>query len=107
MGAAGHKAGAYISSWSTWAKEQRKGWGKSRENLSIKVNDSSAAGEKTGGPASRYEYDEESLSEQQSETLGNMEKEKERQRPKAMSPRKSKRGSKESIGGDGIGRLDA
>ena len=32
--AAGQKAGAYISSWGTWASERRKGWTKGSPNAS-------------------------------------------------------------------------
>jgi len=43
----------------------------------------------------------------ESEVARQAEKDTNKQRPKVVSPRKSKRGSKESVGGDGIGRLDA
>ncbi|MCJ1478055.1 late secretory pathway protein avl9 [Lambiella insularis] len=110
VGAAGQKAGAYISSWGAWAKEQRKGWGKSRENLSIRVEEGGsprASAEKSSGPGGRYEYEEGSPSEKKDAPPKEPVVEKDRQRPKVASPRKSKRGSRESIGGDGIGRLDA
>ncbi|MCJ1417830.1 late secretory pathway protein avl9 [Xylographa parallela] len=94
VGAAGQKAGAYISSWGTWAKEQRKGWGRSRENLSIRADEGERPGKITGA-------------ETESEVARSAEKETAKQRPKVASPRKSKRGSRESVGGDGIGRLDA
>ncbi|MCJ1320631.1 late secretory pathway protein avl9 [Xylographa vitiligo] len=94
VGAAGQKAGAYISSWGTWAKEQRKGWGRSRENLSIRADEGERP-EKLAGV------------ETESEAARQAEKETAKPRPKVVSPRKSKRGSRESVGGDGIGRLDA
>ncbi|MCJ1383006.1 late secretory pathway protein avl9 [Xylographa soralifera] len=94
VGAAGQKAGAYISSWGTWAKEQRKGWGRSRENLSIRADEGERPGKITSA-------------ETEGEAARQAEKETVKPRPKVASPRKSKRGSRESVGGDGIGRLDA
>ena len=48
VSAAGQKAGAYISSWGTWASERRKGWG-------AKGGGSSSSGESGGGGAEKPE----------------------------------------------------
>ena len=80
VSAAGQKAGAYISSWGTWASEKRKGWG---TKGSSSGNGEGSSGGSGGGGVEKVEGLE-----------------------GRMSPRR-KRGSREERGGDGIGRLDA
>ncbi|KAG6999562.1 mitogen-activated protein kinase HOG1 [Physcia stellaris] len=78
VAAAGQKAGAYLSSWGSWAAEKKKGWGRMGSSNDLR-----------GAAAGREK-----------------EKEKEAERcwDAGSSPTK---GRKEAIGGDGIGRLDA
>lgn len=86
VAAAGQKAGAYLSSWGSWAAEKKKGWGRVGSSNDLR-------GASVGAAVGREK-----------------EKEKEREREKercwdaGSSPTK---GRKEAIGGDGIGRLDA
>ena len=77
VGAAGVKAGAYLSSWGSWVGEKRRNWAKTSED----------------GKGNRV--DEFSSKNDPVE--------------KPVSPRKiaRKKGGKEEVGGDGIGRLDA
>ena len=83
--AAGQKAGAYLSSWGTWASERRKGWAESRATTSAasseNVGSTTSVGvERSAGKLSRWGS---------SASLG------------------GKKTMKEEKGGDGIGRLDA
>ena len=77
---AGQKAGAFISSWGTWAAEKRKGWGNPRLRPG-----SEAEGESATSPVRL--------------------KEKEKVWDGVGSPGKNR--TKAERGGDGIGRLDA
>ncbi len=79
--AAGHKAGAYISSWGSWAAERRRGWGKG-------AGTSAATGANSLGKAR----------EKGVGGTGAAEGKKEVRRKKSV---------REEKGGDGIGRLDA
>ena len=77
---AGQKAGAFISSWGTWAAEKGKGWGYPRPRPGSEVE-----GESVTSPI--------------------RSKEKERVRDSGGSPGKNR--IRAERGGDGIGRLDA
>ena len=89
VGAAGQKAGAYISSWGAWASERRKGWGRTGSSLSS-VN--AGAGDGAGVPAT-------------STSPGKSSPGRLRERADGGSPIKVR--NREAKGGDGIGRLDA
>lgn len=77
--AAGHRAGAYISSWGAWASERRKGWGRTSSGIERSADDGT-------GPSPTK------LKENGFEFGG--------------KPLTRSRG-KEEKGGDGIGRLEA
>ncbi len=80
--AAGQKAGAYLSSWGSWASDRRKGWAKSPNASSENI-----AGDAKGLVASSPSK------------LGRWNS--------ATSAVSVGKGLKEEKGGDGIGRLDA
>lgn len=84
VGAAGQKAGAYISSWGAWAAERRKGWGRTTGPSSNSV---------TAGAATASEVST-------SPVKGGSSKAREGGSPVKVRNREAK-------GGDGIGRLDA
>ncbi|MCJ1228589.1 late secretory pathway protein avl9 [Toensbergia leucococca] len=97
--AAGHKAGAYISSWGTWASERRKGWGRN-ENDPVAV----VTG-KVGDGAGMWKVREGEEGVGRSRDWGKVvEGERERKSPAGKD---LSRGRREERGGDGIGRLDA
>jgi len=86
--AAGHKAGAYISSWGTWAAERRRGWGKS----AVGGVGTSGAGTRTGATVA---------------TSPVKAKEKFWDAGEGKKEVRRKKSVREEKGGDGIGRLDA
>lgn len=138
VGAAGMKAGAYLSSWGAWATERRRGWAKGAAASSGNgggytwgegedgsggggAGFDAGSGASTGaekaatgaggkgvegsgqgvGAARRSQAVEEKRAEGE---------DKDTVSPMVSSPRKAvgrKRSSREIIGGDGIGRLDA
>lgn len=81
--AAGHKAGAYISSWGVWASERRRGWGKATAG---------SAGNGTRATTA---------------TSPTKAKEKVWDTAEGKKEVKRKKSVREEKGGDGIGRLDA
>lgn len=88
--AAGHKAGAYISSWGTWAAERRRGWG---------AKSAAAVGTRTtttGAGAAAAATSPVKAKEKFFWDAGEGKKEVRR-----------KKSVREEKGGDGIGRLDA
>ena len=108
--AAGQKAGAYFSSWGSWAAERRKGWGAKAilaENLPARP-----ASVPVGGAFGKLPAEGGMKEKGESEINGSVgaagEVESEKRRS-VGSPRKGVRrgASKESVGSDGIGRLDA
>ena len=82
VAAASHRAGAYISSWGTWASERRKGWGRTSSGQMVERSADDGA-----GPSPTK------LKENNGLEIG------------GKSPTKSR--GKEEKGGDGIGRLEA
>jgi len=137
VGAVGVKAGAYFSSWGAWAAERRRGWGKLSANKGEGEGGGMAVGEGVSGEGNGVEKSavggggneggvgeaagagagagvgekvaEAKRSERERERERNRE-DKDKIRPMVNSPRKAvgrKRSSREIIGGDGIGRLDA
>jgi hypothetical protein len=108
VGAAGQKAGAYISSWGAWAAERRKGWGKSKSEDSSGNGGGGGRGAGGGGGGDGSAGDG-------GDGKGTEEKEGESARdtvsPLVKSPKRGigprRKSSREVIGGDGIGRLDA
>jgi hypothetical protein len=119
--AAGQKAGAYFSSWGSWAVERRKGWGAkavASDNTSLARPQSVPVQASIGRPSSSHGQGEE-LREKSGSDLNGGEKRVEEKRKSTgsvasvhgpRSPRKGiiRRGvSREEIGADGIGRLDA
>ena len=128
VGAAGQRAGAYLSSWGAWASERRKGWGGNGSSGGASPREAGAspvgAGGTTGAAAvtgrgnlSRPCVDgwglgagrENGLAEK--EALGSSGAAREPKSPTSpprTSPRKgSSRKIREEVGSDGIGRLDA
>ena len=95
ISAAGQKAGAYLSSWGTWASERRKGWGRSAPGSP----GSGSSGSGNSSVGSRKPSDGSGIG---SRPLG-------RANVVGREPLRSpkKRASREEKGGDGIGRLDA
>ena len=83
VAAAGQKAGAYLSSWGTWAADKRKGWGRMSSSSDLRGASTIAGGQVQGREKERA---------------------KERSWDGGSSPTK---GRKEALGADGIGRLDA
>lgn len=95
VGAAGQKAGAYISSWGAWAAERRKGWGRTGPSSS---SSSSSSNNVTAGAAT--------ASEVWTSSSGKGGSSKAREGGGGGgSPVKVR--NREAKGGDGIGRLDA
>ncbi|MCJ1301063.1 late secretory pathway protein avl9 [Hypocenomyce scalaris] len=95
VGAAGHKAGAYISSWGAWASERRKGWGR--------TGTGSGTGSSASNPNANAGYGESGGSSATSP--GRTGAGRVRERGDGGSPVKAR--NREAKGGDGIGRLDA
>ncbi|KAA6409608.1 MAG: hypothetical protein FRX48_06220 [Lasallia pustulata] len=93
VGAAGLKAGAYISSWGAWASERRKGWGRTASSSSSSVSVAAASADAAASPAVV------------STSPGKSGPARARERPDGGSPVKVR--NREAKGGDGIGRLDA
>ena len=94
VAAAGQRAGAYMSSWGSWAAEKRKGWGGSTGG----GVGGSATGTGGGGWTSGWRGTGSTVG-------GGGEKVTETTQTHIRSPGKKK--SREVTGGDGIGRLDA
>jgi hypothetical protein len=105
VGTAGQKAGAYFSSWGTWASERRKGWGRSSENSGGGEIGSTNVGGDASEKANPLEVETAKSSMPRAEKKGDAVA-----GSPAKSPVKSpgrRRTTKESVGVDGIGRLDA
>ena len=109
VGAAGQRAGAYFSSWGTWANERRKGWGGGKKldvNEKFGSDSSPATPETPSSKDARFDIP--------SNRSPRPSSEKHRRKDSLpattpKSPRKSNRRGKshEEMGSDGIGRLDA
>lgn len=80
VAAAGHRAGAYISSWGTWASERRKGWGKTPSSGAERSADDGTGPSPTKLKENGFDFG-------------------------GKGPTKNR--GKEEKGGDGIGRLEA
>ena len=109
VGAAGQRAGAYLSSWSTWAKEQRKGWAARRTDPEVKSDVTAIRDGSRSAPPDMGLFVGTGGVEREEKTV--VESTSPRSPRGQRSPRKGGmlgRGrSKEEIGSDGIGRLDA
>ncbi|KAL8708858.1 MAG: hypothetical protein Q9220_006314 [cf. Caloplaca sp. 1 TL-2023] len=92
VAAAGQRAGAYVSSWGTWAAEKRKGWGRGGGAGSANVGSGGGGG--SGGWVKGFGGMGRAGGEEKIAETGVQ-----------RSPGKKK--SREERGGDGIGRLDA
>ncbi|MCJ1351719.1 MAG: late secretory pathway protein avl9 [Icmadophila ericetorum] len=122
--AVGQKAGAYLSSWGSWASERRKGWGAQKPGSGTSVSTfmgegkgpgpgTSEIGERGSGMNPGVETDRGTRID-----LKGREKEEDKDERsggsaaggRPISPRKTKsfaKSAREERGGDGIGRLDA
>ena len=111
VSAASHKAGAYISSWGTWASERRKGWAKSKtgDNVPSSITTTGPnAGEMSGGsPNTTTTRQGSTASRQEARSEEATEGRRTVMAGKMTSLPKRKSASREERGGDGIGRLDA
>ena len=116
VGAAGQRAGAYFSSWGTWASEKKKGWGAKKLDTDTTSGNTGSTVASPTTPVSRGPAIPNPAghgAEKDKENMPIKIKEKTSATPASprspRSPRKSiRRGeSREEVGSDGIGRLDA
>ena len=108
MTVAGQKAGAYISSWGSWAAERRKGWGAIGKGGAVSSSGTSGDGvansnRKVVGEASEKPVSMGDARESGSQSQNSSPSKKSTR----TSPVKRKSSNLERKGGDGIGRLDA
>jgi Transport protein Avl9 len=129
LGTAGQKAGAYFSSWSSWANEKKKSWSKPKEEeelplpMNVGASDSITLGARTfeamlAGPSPKGRGETPTVrkvetSENEKPAGSATPSSPGPQSPTSpktpKSPRRQSRQakSKEQVGSDGIGRLDA